>query len=216
MEIDLLKKEYLINKKGIPKIAEEYKCSSSYLYSLLRKHEVKRRGPAGRILIDYSGKQYGQWTVIQKHESKNSTWICKCSCGVEKPVKSSVFLKCGKCNNCTKTGFGEITGTRWSNIKNGGIQRGLEFSITVKEAWELFLNQNRKCALTGKKIWFAARKKRNPTRSASNASLDRIDSNKGYVSGNIQWVLKSINMMKQGLDQQEFINLCKEVSKHNE
>ena len=92
----------------------------------------------------------------------------------------------------------------------------MEFSITVKYAWELYLKQHKKCALTGQNIYFAPRRKSNPTRTASNASLDRIDSTKGYISGNVQWVLKKINMMKQGNTQQEFISLCKLVAKYND
>ena len=218
MDIETLKREYLTNKKGVPTISKEFNTPVTTLYTLLRKHGIKRRPPSGKILKDYTGKQFGDWTVIKKHETKNATWVCKCSCGTCKPVKSGNFLSKGstKCNNCKKTGCGEITGTRWSNIKNGGIQRNLEFTITVQYGWNLYLKQNKKCALTGEDIYFAPRKKSNPTRAASNASLDRINSNKGYISGNVQWVLKKINMMKQGNSQKEFISLCKLVTKHNE
>ena len=43
---------------------------------------------------------------------------------------------------------------------------------------------------------------------ATTASLDRIDSKKGYTIDNVQWVYKKINMMKQNYDQKEFVNLC--------
>lgn len=76
------------------------------------------------------------------------------------------------------------------------------------------MTQNKKCALTGRKIVFVPRGKSiNKTRTETTASLDRIDSNKGYVVGNVQWVYKKINMMKQGYSQDEFILLCKEVVK---
>lgn len=45
------------------------------------------------------------------------------------------------------------------------------------------------------------------------ASLDRIDSTKGYTLDNIQWVHKHINVMKMDLDQEYFIKLCKLVTK---
>ena len=44
------------------------------------------------------------------------------------------------------------------------------------------------------------------------ASLDRIDSSKGYVEGNVQWVHKMINMSKQQYSQEEFIDMCKAVA----
>jgi len=43
---------------------------------------------------------------------------------------------------------------------------------------------------------------------ASTASLDRIDSSKGYVRGNIQWVHIAINFMKHSLPEEEFIRWC--------
>jgi len=43
------------------------------------------------------------------------------------------------------------------------------------------------------------------------ASLDRIDNNKGYIKGNVQWVLKDINKMKNIHTQDYFIELCKLV-----
>ena len=46
----------------------------------------------------------------------------------------------------------------------------------------------------------------------NNASLDRIDSSKGYVEGNLQWVLSEVNMMKQQYSQDRFIEICKAVS----
>jgi len=42
-------------------------------------------------------------------------------------------------------------------------------------------------------------------------SIDRIDSSKGYVEGNIQLVCRAVNYAKHALSQQEFIELCKEV-----
>lgn len=43
-------------------------------------------------------------------------------------------------------------------------------------------------------------------------SLDRIDSNKGYIENNIQWVVKEINFMKNNLTEKEFFILCNSVS----
>ena len=45
------------------------------------------------------------------------------------------------------------------------------------------------------------------------ASLDRIDSSRGYDADNIQWVHKDINWMKQDFSQSEFIAYCRRVSK---
>lgn len=45
-------------------------------------------------------------------------------------------------------------------------------------------------------------------------SLDRIDSNKGYVEGNVQWVHKDVNMMKQSYSNERFIGICCMIALH--
>jgi len=46
------------------------------------------------------------------------------------------------------------------------------------------------------------------------ASLDRIDSSRGYEIGNIQWVHLITNQMKQALDESEFVEWCKDISNY--
>jgi hypothetical protein len=43
------------------------------------------------------------------------------------------------------------------------------------------------------------------------ASLDRIDSSKGYFKGNVQWIHKDLNVMKMDLTEEKFIDYCKLV-----
>ncbi|RLD70194.1 MAG: hypothetical protein DRI98_08575 [Bacteroidetes bacterium] len=43
------------------------------------------------------------------------------------------------------------------------------------------------------------------------ASIDRIDSNKGYVSDNVQWTCWAVNRAKGDLTNDDFIKLCRAV-----
>lgn len=43
------------------------------------------------------------------------------------------------------------------------------------------------------------------------ASLDRIDSLKGYTIDNVQWIHKHINYMKIDLTEQEFFHFIKQI-----
>jgi hypothetical protein len=111
-------------------------------------------------------------------------------------------------------GYEEISGTFYGAIRDGAKHRNLQFEISIEYIWNLYLKQNRKCALTGIEISLPQKcKDTNQT-----ASLDRIDSSKGYVAGNVQWVHKDINQMKMDLTQDQFINYCKltyeNVTKH--
>lgn len=102
-------------------------------------------------------------------------------------------------------GYGDISMTYWRNVKHGARTRHIAFKIKIKDAWELYLKQNRKCALTGRSIGFEASK-------SNSASLDRIDASKPYVLGNLQWVHRDINFAKQSLSNETFVKLCREVS----
>ena len=83
------------------------------------------------------------------------------------------------------------------------MKRGFEYSVTKPFLWNLYLQQNRKCNLTGLALCF----KQNG--EPQTASLDRIDSSRGYVEGNVQWVHKDINNMKQDYSMNEFLTYCK-------
>ena len=51
-------------------------------------------------------------------------------------------------------------------------------------------------------------------RGGQTASLDRIDSTKGYIEGNVQWVDKIVNAMKWNIPEKYFIEICKTIAKN--
>lgn len=72
--------------------------------------------------------------------------------------------------------------------------------------------QNGLCALSGEKMTWDV----GIGRVSTNISIDRIDSNKGYVPGNIQLVCAIVNCMKSDYTQEEFIDFCKKVVRNSE
>ena len=80
--------------------------------------------------------------------------------------------------------------------------------------WQLYLKQNGKCNLTGWDIDFADGNK-NHMKGGTTASLDRIDSSKGYVENNVQWIHKDVNFMKQEFTQDYIIKICKAIAEKN-
>ena len=136
---------------------------------------------------------------------------CKCDCGNEVIVVPSL-LKINLTNSCgcaptgAWTGIEEISGTFLYRIKRNAEVRSLEYNLSNKFLWELYLKQNKKCALTGLPISF-----NRDTTKPSTASLDRIDNSKGYIESNIQWVHKDINKMRMEFDLDYFKKMCKLV-----
>lgn len=174
--------------------------------------------------IEMVGRKFGHLLVLEdagRGGTQNKLrWKCQCDCGNTHVVDGAHLRRgsisscgCSKVgeNNAAWTGCGDLTGSLWSMIKNGANHRHrnrkIEFDVTVEYAWELFLKQGRKCALSSIPLIM------NKTYGAGHtASLDRIDSQKGYVEGNVQWVHKDINLMKNVLNQSHFIDLCRRVT----
>lgn len=48
-------------------------------------------------------------------------------------------------------------------------------------------------------------------RRLQTASLDRIDSSKGYIEGNVQWLHKDINRLKINYSDEDLIQICLEI-----
>lgn len=113
------------------------------------------------------------------------------------------------------TGFGEISKDHWSSIKRHALNRNIQFDLSIEYAWKLFLKQNHKCALTGwsLKMHTPGRDQKNATWTAS---LDRIDNNKGYVEGNVEWVHNDVNLMKRHHTTQRFYELCHAVAQYGQ
>jgi hypothetical protein len=103
------------------------------------------------------------------------------------------------------SGYEDISRTYWNNVKTGARNRSIPFNLKIEQIWELYLKQNKKCSLSGLDIGFEASK-------SNTASLDRIDSKKGYEIDNVQWVHKYINQMKWDMSQEHFIEMCEIIS----
>ena len=113
--------------------------------------------------------------------------------------------------NRKKRSHHTIPGRYLYNLKHSAKLRNLEFNLTLDQLWELFIRQNKTCALSGISIGFHKPGEKYTTQTAS---VDRIDSNLGYTINNIRWVHKDINYMKMDLTDDRFFYLCKEIIKH--
>ncbi|KFZ26324.1 MAG: hypothetical protein KQ78_01497 [Candidatus Izimaplasma bacterium HR2] len=179
--------------------------------------------PNGRR-YNLTGFKFGMLTAREVDEIRSKGrpyWICDCDCGNTTTVDSRDLLlektkSCG-CNRYLSqtgsagsswSGTGELSGSFISHIIKNAKKRNIKYSITKEYLWELFLEQDRKCALTGVDISIAGYGKKDCNRTGS---LDRIDSSKGYIEGNVWWVHKDINFMKNEFSLVKFKNWCKMV-----
>jgi hypothetical protein len=211
-----------LENKGAAEIAKILGFSCGSILRFCRKNNItlNKVKSGGLNMIPMIGKRFGSLVVIDRDWSiKNRViyWKCKCDCG---NVVSShgPSLRNGRIKTCgcrkgiltsrNWQGTKNIPKTIWGRINQGAKCRDLTISITIEYIDKLATDQNFKCSLSGLDLCFDVKN--------TTASLDRIDSSKGYIEGNVQWVHKTINNMKWSLSDEEFINFCKIIARHNE
>ena len=86
----------------------------------------------------------------------------------------------------------------WINSRNK--KHNWASDIDEKYLCGLYLKQNGFCALSGIEL------------NENNLSIDRINSEIGYLKGNIQWVDKNVNRMRSNFEQKYFIEICKLIA----
>lgn len=157
------------------------------------------------------------------------TKICT-MCGLEQDVNE--FNSCktatdGLSSNCKKCC--KIISKKWleSDIKNfikraflsckhncSKRNKDLEFNITEKDVLNLYYKQEGKCALSGEKLTMIANLTDGEINDY-NLSIDRKDSSKGYTTDNIQLVGAIINIMKNDIDEKDFLLFVSTIAINN-
>jgi hypothetical protein len=178
-------------------------------------------------------RKLNDWTILDEFSEDQRRWYhVRCKCGWDGQRRKDHIEK-GRTKSCkacsakrtiadfpnplfsgrSHEGVGDLGLTFWGSIQHGATRRGIQFDISIAYAWSLFTG---KCALSGVPITISSTvKEGNPDYSKFTASLDRIDSSKGYVEGNVQWVHKTINYIKRDLPEQEFKDWCRLVAIDN-
>lgn len=96
-----------------------------------------------------------------------------------------------------------------SQSKYRSKQSGREHSINTEYLRGLYIGQEGKCALSGIKMTIIG--ERGSDDYWKSISIDRIDSSKGYIEGNVQLVCTGVNYMKKDMTDTMFIDFCHKV-----
>lgn len=83
--------------------------------------------------------------------------------------------------------------------------KGYEFSINKQDMIDAWKAQDGKCIYTK---WEMSTK----TNDSKLVSIDRIDSSKGYIVGNIQLTCWCVNRAKSFMEENEFREMCKAIA----
>lgn len=166
------------------------------------------------------GQKLSRWTIVSGKIILQREAMVEviCECGNKKLVSAYTISNgtstgCKECQNLTYIGTNNpswkggkfIGSSMFTRIKRQAKQRKISFSVMLEDIEKLYESQNGKCALTNLPVSF----------TDNTASLDRIDSSKGYTNDNIQWVHKDVNIMKNAYDVGYFIEICKMIVNNN-
>ena len=180
-----------------------------------RNCAARARGASIKI-----GDKYKSWTVIggpKLSDYGSQLYEVQCDCGTVKWVQANELtnpnrnFKCAKCAakergaaQAERNGkVGELTLTRFTKLQRSAEKRNIEFLVSLEYLSNLYESQNHICAITGRHI-----------NSIDEASLDRIDSSKGYIEGNVQWTTYQANVSKHIMTMEELYQFCKDVLNH--
>lgn len=171
---------------------------------------------------DITGQRFGRLITLRFERFDRfgkALWLTRCDCGKEKILNASALVagltkSCG----CLKSerlrqGVGNLSQAYWRKVEKAALQRGLEFAITKTQAYALFQQQHGICALSGVPIELYPNQDRYQLQTAS---LDRIDSSRGYTPDNIQWVHKRVNFLKRDYTETELVFWCTKIAERKQ
>lgn len=161
-----------------------------------------------------------------KRSEKKGYWLSEHECGRIYEFRTSQIKNQSFCKGCIKEyhkenkgfnhkswkGCGELSSDLYTTIKLNARDRNLDFDLEINYLWDLFLNQNKKCSLSGLDIQL---NEKCEDKKFKTATLDRIDSSIGYIKGNVQWLHRDVNKMKNNFPENYLIKLCELISNKN-
>ena len=219
---EFLQKKLIAERMPIMRLATEINISKHTIIKYAKKLDIYKEVLATRALHfktkDLTNQKFGELLVLSRapNDSHGKTrWNCKCSCGRLKMINAASLIRklsktCGTCERKNFLGFEDISGVYFRKVRQGALGRDLDFRITAKDVWDQYQKQKEKCALSSLHIHFETNQDKARLQTAS---IDRIDSTKGYTIDNIQIIHKRLNRIKGITPDQEFIQWCNAVAK---
>ena len=163
--------------------------------------------------LNLKGQRFGRLLVIERGETIKggfSTWKCKCDCGKDK-IAVGVRLKNGQCSSCGCLLKEQMKQRFRTHGKSGTVEYKL-FKDARKRAKEFHREFNlnmsdisipSECPI----LHIPLISSHNGPPTNNSPSLDRIDSSKGYIKGNVKVISMRANRLKQDSSIEELQNI---------
>ena len=186
---------------------------------------------------DLTNKKFNRLTCIKpvgRTKARLVIWECRCDCGNIKNIATDKLRHGTKSCGCLKAenlknngginskrwrGCGELSLSVFSRLQQNAKIRDYVFEVSMEYLWNLYLKQDKKCALSGRNIYMPVHSRPNENKPENDnswmASLDRIDNSKGYTEENVRWICKELNYMKHVMSDEIFLDWIKAMWQFN-
>lgn len=158
--------------------------------------------------------------VKRRKKIGKNIFYCNNSCASKHKIRHLIPYQ----DNFIKTKYtrkpDELSNFRWylKVVRKTHKERNLEYDIDLNYLQELWEQQNGICPFTKQKLELKTHSKtQNTVNRPYQASIDRIDNNKGYIKGNIRFVSLMYNFCRNVFTDEQVLEFCKQVvENHNE
>jgi hypothetical protein len=181
--------------------------------------KYKQKRTLVKCVCDQCGEEYEKpKSEFDRNIRLNRHNFCsrKCSVTYSNKTVNKEYLRSKE--NLDKLKFANLNKKRNSDpftyILRSVRQRYFEHNLTSEYLKQIWDNQDHKCVYTHIELIIPNYSNRSKIDIKNRASLDRIDSSKGYIEGNVQFVSTPINYMKNTMSDEKTKEFLLELSKN--
>jgi hypothetical protein len=173
-----------------------------------------------KVKCEYCKKEVEKPTKeVNRSKKLHRKFFCNNSCGAShrnehmpseywKTCKTTLIFKSHAGNR-----LDEFSPFRPFLSKSRASNQRHQMSLTPQQLKKIWEKQNGTCPYTGIKMVLPRTTLENHrTHSLKKASIDRIDSSKGYIDGNVEFVCMAVNLAKRDHTKEDMISFFKEIT----
>lgn len=166
-------------------------------------------------LIDLTGQRFNKLVVLRKSGNdkyRKTIWLCQCDCGNLKEVTRERLMTGQKSCGCIwkdkRIGSLAVEHKILSRYKGNAITRNIKWKLSEQKFYELINSPCHYCGQVDKKL------NDNTGEYFFLNGIDRINSSKDYVDGNVVSCCKRCNIAKNDMTYSEFMDWISRVYVH--